>query len=176
MKTRLLSTLLLTLSFGVLSATASQSATPGKHEMSHDHMMMADEPHHALAMAYCQNMTVFAKALQEQTARASSVDVEFARAAVTEMRRSFEQMKQHHQEHVQAMSAEMQTKLSGMMQQMETHQAELNTQLTALEQEVQAATPDAKKVSTLVASVHTHLDAMSKMMSGSKGSQMKMKM
>ena len=171
MNTRLLLTLLLTLSFAALSATASQSATQGKHEMSHDHMMMANEPHHVLAMAYCQNMTVFAKALQGQTARPGPVNVEFARAAVTEMRRSFDQMKQHHQEHLKTMSAEMHTTMSGMMQQMETHQVELNTQLTALEQEVQAATPDAKKVSTLAASVHTHIDVMSKMMPGSKANK-----
>ena len=89
-----------------------------------------------LAMAYHQNLATFAKSLHQQTMQASSVNVEFARAAVTEMRRSFDQMKQHHQEHMQAMNADMQTKMSAMMQQMETHHIELNTQLTALEQEV----------------------------------------
>ena len=127
-------------------------------------------------MAYHQNLAAFAKALHEQTAGASSVNVEFARAAVAEMRPSFDRMKQHHQEHMQTMSAEMHTKMSGMMQQMETHQNELNTQLTALEQEVQAATPDAKKVAALAASVSSHLAAMSKMHQGSQGSKMKMKM
>lgn len=190
MKTKVISTILMALSLGAFSAMAtiaqheshstkkdtSQSATQGKKEMSHDQMMMANEPHHLLAMAYHQNLAAFAKALHEQTARASSVNVEFARAAVAEMRRSFDQMKLHHQGHMQTMSAEMHTKMSGMMQQMETHQTELNNQLTALEQEVQSATPDAKKVSTLAASVHTHLDAMSKMKHDSKGSKMKMKM
>ena len=85
-------------------------------------------------------------------------------------------MKQHHQEHMQTMSGEMHTKMSAMMQQMETHHTELNTQLTALEQEVQSTTPDAKKVSTLAASIHAHLDAMSKMHEGSQASKMKMKM
>ncbi len=185
MKTKVISTLLMALSLGAFSAMAttaqakkdpSHSATQDKKEMSHDQMMMANEPHHVLAMAYHRNLATFAKALQEQTARASSVNVEFARAAVTEMRRSFDKMKQHHQEHMQTMSAEMHTQMSGMMQQMETHQTELNTQLTALEQEVQSATPDAKKVSTLAASVNTHLDAMSKMHQGSQGSKMKKKM
>lgn len=189
MKTKVISTILLALSLGAFSAMAiaqhashstkkapSQSATQGKKEMPHDQMMMANEPHHALAMAYHQNMATFAKALQEQTARASSVNVEFARAAVAEMRRSCDQMKQHHQGHMQTMSTEMHTKMSGMMKQMETHQTELNTQLTALEQEVQLSTPDAKKVSTLAASVNSHLDAMSKMKQGNKGSKMKMKM
>ncbi len=195
MKTKVISTILIALSLGAFSAMAmaqhaghstkkapTKSATQGKKEMSHDHMMMdmANEPHHALAMAFHQNLAIFAKALHEQTARASSVNVEFARVAVAEMRRSFDQMKQHQQEYMQTMSAEMHTKMSGqmsgMMKQMGTHQTELNTQLTALEQEVQLSTPDAKKVSTLAASVNSHLDAMLKMKQGSKGSKMKMKM
>jgi outer membrane murein-binding lipoprotein Lpp len=155
---------------------SGQPAAQSEQEMSHDQMMMANEPHHILAKAYHQNMAAFAKLLQEQTARANPVNVEFVRAAVAEMRRSFEQMKQHHQEHMQTMSAEMLTKMSGMMQQMETHRTDLNTQLTALEQEVQSATPDAKKVSTLAASVRTHLDAMSKMHQGSQENKMNMKM
>lgn len=133
---------------------------------------MANEPHHVLAMAYHQSLVVFAKALQNQTQKAGSVDVEFARAAVSEMRRSHGEMKQHHQGHMRTMSAEMTATMSGMMQRRETHEAELNTRLTALEQEVQSATPDAKRVSTLAASVHSHLDAMSKMKPGSKGTKM----
>ncbi len=174
MKTKVISTLLMTLSLGAFNAMAATGRQEG--HSTHDQMMIANEPHHVLAMAYHQNLAAFAKALQEQTERASSVNVEFARAAVSEMRRSFDQMKQHHQEHMKTMSAAMHTKMSGMMQQMETHQTELNTQLTALEQEVQSATPDPKKVSTLAASVQTHLDAMSKMKRASKGSTMKMKM
>jgi polyhydroxyalkanoate synthesis regulator phasin len=192
MKTKVISTILMALLLGAFSTMAmaqhtshstkkatSQSATQGKKEMSHDQMMMANEPHHVLAMTYHHNLAAFAKALQEQTAGASSVNVEFARAVVAGMRGSFDQMKQHHQEHMQTMSAEMHTKMSGqmseMMQQMETHQTELNTQLTALEQEVQSATPDAKKVATLAASLSSHLDAMSKMHEGSQGGKMNMK-
>ena len=136
---------------------------PSNKEMSHDQMKMTNEPHHVLAMAYRQNLAAFAKVLQQQTAGAASVNIEFARAAVTEMRRSFDQMKQHHQEHMGTMSAEMHTKMSGMMKQMEAHQTELNTQLMALEQEVQLSTPDAKKVATLAASVNSHIAAMSKL-------------
>ena len=189
MKTKVISTLLLTLSLGAFSATAiaqheghstkkapAKSAPQGK--TPHDHMMMemAKEPHHVLAMAYHQNLAAFAKSLHEQTMQASTVNVEFARTAVTEMRRSFDQMKQHHQEHMQTMNADMRTKMSAMMQKMETHHTELSTQLSALEQEVQSATLNAKKVSTLAASIHTHLDAMSKMHQDNKGSKMKMKM
>lgn len=144
--------------------------------MSHDQMMMSNEPHHILAMAYHQNLVTFAKSLQEQTAGANSVNVEFARAAVAGMRGSFNQMKQQQQEHRQMMSAEMHSKMSGMMQQMESDQNELNTQLMALEQAVQLSTPDAKKVTTLATSVSTHLDVMSKMQQNSQGSKMNMRM
>ncbi|HQR34967.1 MAG TPA: hypothetical protein PLK30_19680 [Blastocatellia bacterium] len=185
MKTKVISTILAVFLLGAFSPIAviaqgkkdsSHTATHSNKEMSHDHMMMANEPHHVLAMSYHQNLAVFAKALHEQTARATSVNVEFARTSVAEMRRCFDQMKQHHQEHMQTMSAEMQTKMSGMMQQMETHQTELNSQLTALEQEVRSTTPEAKKVATLAASISSHLDAMSKMHEGGKESKMKMKM
>ncbi len=135
-------------------------------------MMMATGPHQALAMAYHESLAAFAKALQEQTANATAVDVDFARAAVAEMRRDFDQMKEHHEAHMKSMSAEMHAQMagqmSGMMKQMETHQGELNTQLTALEQEVQSTKPDAKRVSTLAASVTAHLSAMAKMHPASK--------
>jgi hypothetical protein len=168
MKTRSLSTIAAILTLGALSATAATpeqaaSATKpamGKMERSHDHMMMVTEPHHVLAMAYHQNLAAFAKALHEQTASEGPLNIDFARTAVSEMRRSFDQMKQHHQEHMAGMSAEMRAKMdakmgatSGMMEKMQTHQADMNTQLTALEQEVNSASPDAKKVSTLAGSV-----------------------
>ena len=79
-------------------------------------------------------------------------------------------MKQHHQEHMAGMSAEMRAKMdakmSGMMEKMQTHQADMNTQFTALEQEVRSASPDAKNVSTLADGVHTHLTEMAKMHKG----------
>ncbi|MBK5292225.1 MAG: hypothetical protein JJE04_11175 [Acidobacteriia bacterium] len=61
---------------------------PGDHLM----MAMANEPHHVPAMAYHQNLATFAKRLHKQAMGASSVNVEFAQAAVAEMRRSFGQM------------------------------------------------------------------------------------
>ena len=152
-----------------------QQPQSGSMDMSMmDMSKMMQEPHHVLAMAYQQNLAAFAKALHEQTAQATSVNVEFAGAAVAEMRRSFDQMKQHHQGHMKTMNAETHAKMGAMMQKMETHQTELDTQLTALEQEVQSATPDAKKVSTLAAGVQTHLDAMSKMHDGMQAGKMKM--
>jgi hypothetical protein len=178
MKTRTLSTISIVLTFGALSATAAvpeqagSASKPamGKMVMSPDHMVMATEPHHVLAMAYHQNLAAFAKALHEQAASEGPLNIAFARTEVSEMRRSFDQMKQHNQEHMDGMSPEMHAKMdgkmSGMMEKMQTHQADMNTQLTALEQEINSATPDPKKISTLADSVHTHLTEMAKMHEG----------
>jgi polyhydroxyalkanoate synthesis regulator phasin len=183
MKTRALFTIPIILTLGALSATAATQEVAGstskpamgKMEMSHDHMMMAGEPHHVLAMAYHQNLAAFAKALYEQAASAGPLNLDFARTAVSEMRRSFDQMKQHHQEHMAGMSAEMHakmdTRMSGMMEKMQTHQADMNTQLTALEQEVNSASPDAKKISAFADSVHAHLTEMATMHEGCQGIQ-----
>ena len=117
-------------------------------------------------MAYHQNLAAFAKALHEQTMTAGPLDLDFARAAASEMRRSFDQMKQHHQEHMKGMSADKHAKMAGMMEKMGTGQAEMNTRLTDLEQELLSATPDAKKVSDLANRVHTRLAEMTKMHEG----------
>ena len=164
--------ILMALSLAAFGAIATAAEHEGHSATS---MEMAHEPHHVLAMAYHRNLATFAKALHEQSAGASSVNLEFARAAVAEMRRSFDQMKQHHQACMQAMSAETQAKMNGKMEQMEPHRNQLNDQLTALEQEAQSATPDPKKVATLASDIVTHLDAMSKMHEGHhRGKKMKM--
>ena len=147
-------------------ATATKPKVHDKMGMSHDPMKMASEPHHVLAMAYHQNLAAFAKALHEQATAAGPLNLDFARAAVSEMRRSFDQMKQHHQEHMKGMSTEMHTKMSGKMEKMETRQAEMSTQLTDLEQALLSATPDAKKVFDLANRLHTRLGEMAKMHEG----------
>ena len=64
------------------------------------------------------------------------------------------------------------------MQKMDSHRTEINTQLTALEHEVESATPDAKRVASLAGRIHTHLVAMSNMMKhmNTGTSKMNMKM
>lgn len=189
MMAKVIPTILMTFSLGAFSAVAATAqshdhsttktpAHPETHaqkEMSHDHEKMTNEPHHVLAMAYHRNLATFATALHEQSVPAGPVNVTFARTAVTEMRRSFVQMKQHHQDHMKTMTTDMHAKMSEMMTKMEKHQMELNTQLSALELEVQLASPNAKQVSSLAASIHAHLEAMSKMHQECQAGQMKMK-
>lgn len=170
--TKAVAMILMALSIGAFGTVAAAREHKGHPAMSTE---MARDPHHVLAMAYHRTLATFAKALHEQTAGASAVNLDLARAAVAEMRRSFDQMKQHRQLCMQAMSAEMQAKMKDKVAQMEPHQNQLNDQITALEQEVQSATPDPKKVATLASSALTHLDAMSKMHHGSGSKKTKMK-
>jgi hypothetical protein len=176
MKSKSIFTILMTLTLCVFSAavataqkspttppTAAQATTPSKDAMAHDQMMMSTEPNYVLATAYHQSMLVFAKALNHQAVGASPVNVEFARDAVTEMRRSFDKMKKYNEEYMETISAEVRTSTAPMMQQMETQRADLNVQLTALEKEVALDKPDAKKLATLTTAVQTNLDAMSKL-------------
>lgn len=150
---------------GAMSAGALHANPPAqaKKGMSHSHMAMANGPHHVLAMAYHDNMLTFVKAVQGHTTSTVPVDVDFTRAAVDEMKRSLGLMKQHHQDHMKTMSEEMRTASIGMVQEMETHQSELNSQLIAMEEELKQSIPDAKKLSTLATNLRTHLNAMSKM-------------
>lgn len=130
----------------------------------------------ATATAYHQSLLVFAKALNQQAAGTTPVNVAFARDAVTEMRRSFDMMKKYNEDHMETISVATRTSTAPMMQQVETHRADLNVQLTALEKEVARDKPDAKKVATLTTAVQANLDAMSKLDETNPMSKFTMKM
>jgi len=135
---------------------------------SMDMSKMMQEPHHVLAMAYLQNVAGFAKALHHQVQATKTVDADFARAAVAEMRRSFDTMQQHMAEHMKAMPADMQSH-TGMMQGMEAHISAIRQSLTALERDIQADAPAASKVSERAAEIIKHIDEMAHPHGGHKG-------
>lgn len=172
MKTKTISTILMTLGLGVFSATVAtaQGLTPPTSttpDAAKQQMTMEKEPNHVLATAYHQNLVLFADALNGQAVGASVVNVEFARAAVTEMRRGFDKMAKYHEDYMKTISAEVRSSTTAMMQTLETQRADLNVQLTALEKEVALSVPDAKKVATMTAGIHTQLDTMSMNQGGS---------
>ena len=134
---------------------------------------MMEGPHHVLAMAYRDNLATFARALRAQVAPSKTVNLDLARPAVAEMRRSFDQMKQHHQAQMTMMGDQTKPAMSGTMQQMETHLATLNEHLTALESEVNASTPDPKKVSEHATEILKQCAGMSAMSGKAKPHQMK---
>ena len=136
---------------------------------------MMTGPHHALAMAYRDNLATFTRAVQRQASGAKAIDLDLARPAVVEMRRSFDQMQLNHQAQMSMMGDDMKAKMGedmkhptsetkkpmiAMMQQMETHVTALNEHLSALESEVNASVPSPKSVSTHTAEILKHCAAM----------------
>ena len=165
--------------FGAAGALAQaekkhDAQKPMEHGMSKTDMAsMMNQPHAALAMAYGQNIRTFAKSLHKQAEGSSPLDVSFARAAVAEIRRSLDQMDEHHGEHMKTMSEAMRSNMAGMMKDMEMHHSMLKEAVVALEKDVRADQPDAKQVAGDSGNVVKHLDEMSKIHDAKKGKQMK---
>ena len=161
---------------GALAQTEHQHGAqkPMQHDMSKmDMSSMMNEPHHALAMAYMQNIGTFAKTLHSQAEGTSKLNTEFARAAVAEIRRSLDQMEEHHAEHMKMMSEEMRSHMASMMKEMDMHHSMVKDAVSALEKDVRPDQPDSKQVATDSALLLKHLDEMSKM-HDDKGKKMKM--
>lgn len=174
--------LLAVLLSGALETAMAQAATSTPTKMpQHQQGMkgmqgmngMMEGPHHVLAMAYRDNLATFARALRAQANESKSVNLDLARPALAEMKRSFEQMKQHHQAQMAMMRGQPNPAMSGMMQQMETHLTALSGHLNALESEVNARTPDAKKVSEHATEILKECAAMPAMHDKAKPRQMK---
>lgn len=144
----------------------------GMHEMP-DMNGMKRGPHHVLAMAYRDNLATFARALHGQVARSKSVALDLARPAVGEMRRSFDQMQQHHQAEKTMMGEPMKSSMAETMQHMETHLTGLNERLLALESAVNAGTPEGKAVSEHLTEILKQCAGMSAMPAKAKPHQMK---
>ena len=149
---------------------------------------MTEAPHHVLAMAYRDNLVRFAKALQGQVTQSKTVNLDLARPAVAEMRRSFDQMQQHHQAQMttmgdkpmggmmmggKMMGDKTKPTMSETMQGMESHLATLNEHLSALETAVNALTPDAKTVLEHTTEILQQCAKMSAMPVKAKPHQMK---
>jgi len=127
-----------------------------------DMSAMMQEPHHQLAMAYKQNLENFAKALRDEAAKTTTVNPEFARDAVSEMKRSFDLMQRHHQDHMNTIDDKMKAHMSDMMKQMEAQDAAIKEALAGLDKEVQNSAPDSKNISNYVDAILKNCD-MSKM-------------
>ena len=136
---------------------------------------MKSSPDHKLMMAYMMSMSEFAKALRDQAVKPKSLDVEFARAAVAELRHNFDAMEALHQKHMDAMSVEMKAKMKMMMDKMDKGQAMVKERVIALETAVQTDQPDNKQVALHANALIKHFGMM-KMKPAGKKSDKKMKM
>lgn len=151
-------------------------ATPAQHKhgqsgqkqasmmgMKSEMAKMMQSPHHKLMMAYMKSMADFATTLRDQAVKPGSLDAEFARGTVSELRHNLDAMDALHQKHMQSMSAEMQSKMQMMMEKMDKNRSMLKDQVSALEADVQPDKPDAKQVVTHANALLKHLGMMEKM-------------
>lgn len=167
---------LMPFSLGALAQSEHQHGAQKsmKHDMSTmDMSSMMNEPHHALAMAYMQSIGTFATTLHNQAEGASPLDATFARAAVAEIRRSLDQMEEHHAEHVKTMSEKMRSHMAVMMKDMDMERMSLKDAVSTLEKDVRAELPDSKQVAADSADLLKHCDKMSKMHDDMNGKKMK---
>ncbi len=92
----------------VRPAPRDTTPTPtGAMPMANGTATMMSGPHHALAMAYGESLATFARALNADASQSQAVNVDLARPATIEMRRSFDQMTVHHQAQMANMSMGM---------------------------------------------------------------------
>lgn len=155
---------------------------------SMDMSKMVGGGHDALAKAYMQNLAAFARTLMDRVESSKSVDADFARTAVAEMRRSFDVMQQHLAEYKKTMPAETQPMAStqssaetqsheamghgAMTQGADQHILEIRQPLEFLEREVHSPSPRADKVSERTAAIIKHIEMMNTSSGAHKGHQM----
>jgi hypothetical protein len=137
---------------------------------------MMQSPHHLLMTAHMKSMSEFARTLRDQAVKPQALDVEFARAAVAELRHCLDAMEAIHQKHMETMSAEMKSKMQMMMEKMDKGRSMVKDQVSALETDVLADTPDSKQVAAHTNALLKHFGMMSKMHGGKKaGKKLEMK-
>lgn len=149
--------------------TPSGQKNAGMAGMKSGMSMMMKSPHHMLMMAHMKSMSEFTRTLRDQAVKPETLDVEFARAAVAELRHCLDAMDAIHQKQMGTMSAEMKSKMQMMMEMMDKERSGVKDQVSALEADVEADKPDSKQVAAHSNALLKHFSMMSKMHGGSKG-------
>jgi len=157
-------------------ARAQHKHTPsGPKNAGTEMATMMKSPSHLLMTAHMKSMSEFARILRDQALKPGALDVEFARGAVAELRHCLDAMEAIHQKHMDGMNAEMKAKMQTMMEKMGKEHSMLKDQVTALETDVLADTPDSKQVAAHSNALLKHFGMMSKMHGGRKpGKKMEM--
>ena len=149
---------------------------PEKAGMKSEMSKMMKSPHHLLMTAHMKSMSEFARVLRDQAVKPEPLDVEFARAAVVELRHNLDAMEAIHQKHMETMSADMKAKMQTMMEKMEEERTMVKDQVSALEADVLQDRPDSKRVAAHTNALLKHFGMMSQMHGGSKAGKKKMAM
>ncbi|MDI1240953.1 MAG: hypothetical protein PSX80_03405 [bacterium] len=130
-----------------------------------DMPMMPKDGHQALMMAFHHNAMAFTRALWEMSSDGSIQNVDLARAAFAEVKRSLEKMEEVHQIHKSTMGKmdpAMMEKVKPMMEKMEAEKALLKGHIQALESVMQSGTPRAHEVEMHAAAMLLRLEKMNK--------------
>lgn len=137
-------------------------AYAAQNRARHDRQMreMAQDPHHVLAMAYRENLTMSAKSLRTAAGRAETMNVEVARTLVAEMRRSFDLMDEHREDHLDEMTGSHRSRMSSHIAQMDTKIAALEGRIEVLERAVSYSSMDARSISELSGRIVRDCDRM----------------
>ncbi len=141
--------------FVLLSATAvfAQDKKMDMKPMAAMDMKMGDmhkSPHHKMMMAYHHNAIAFAQALWDMSSNGKIEDIELARNAFGEIKRSLDAMEAIHTTHMAKMGkmdAAMTEKMKPMMEKMEAEGAAIKLHMTMLGTALQSSSPDAQEIS-----------------------------
>lgn len=145
------------LSVGSITAQDDKKMKMEKMDMT---AQMQKSAHHSMMTAYRQNVLTFAKALRDMSEGGKLEDVELARNAFAEVKRSLEKMDQVHQSHMDKMSAEMREKMKPMMEKMQAESASMKVHVLAIEKALQAAAPDVLEVEKHAAALVEQMEKM----------------
>lgn len=156
--------------------TPGEPKKPGMAGMKSEMAMMMNSPQHLLMTAHMKSMSDFARALRDQATKPGALDVEFARAAVAELRHNLDAMEAIHQKHMDTMSTDMKSKMQMMMEKMDKDRSMVKDMVSALETDVIADMPDSKQVAAHANALLKHFGMMSKMHGGKETQEKKTKM
>ena len=141
--------------FILLSASAvfAQDKKMDMKSMPKDKMNMDEmhkSPHHKMMMAYQHNAMTFTRTLWDMTSDGKVVDVDLARNAFAEIKKSMERMEDIHKSHMAKMGkmdAAMMEKMKPMMEKMGADASVMKMHMMMLEKALQADAPDPQEVS-----------------------------
>ena len=146
---------ILVLSFTVLFIALFSNLVFGQNKMPSDMKMpdmmaeMMKSPHHKLMMAYRENALSFTKVLWDMSSDGKIEDVDLARNAFAELKRSMEKMDEIHKLHMSKMGkmdATMMEKMKPMMEKMDAEKAAVSGHIKALEKALQLNSPNPQEV------------------------------
>jgi septation ring formation regulator EzrA len=142
----------------VLSIGTVAAQDAGKMKMEMD--AMKKSPHHLVMMAYKHNLLSFSKALRDMSNGGKLEDVDLARNAFAEIKRSMEKMDEVHQMHTKMMKPEMMTMMKPMMEKMQAENMSIKEHIADLEKTFQATAPNALEVNKHSSEIVMQLEKM----------------